>query len=72
MKRPVSQKLKPRTAKKAVISARAFEAITSVEGLTLSPGSKQRLKRLESDHTLTPAQRRDAVVKAYAAMSRKK
>jgi hypothetical protein len=71
MKRPQNPALKPRRSK-TVIGTRAFEAITAVEGLDLSDASKKRLKPLQADSTLTPAQRRDAVVRAYTAMSRKK
>lgn len=72
MKRPVTTSVKASRTKKTVIGARAFEAITAVEGLSLSPASKQRLQRLQRDKTLSPAERRDAVVRAYSAMSKKK
>ncbi len=73
MKRPATPSANSgRTKKTTVIGARAFEAITAVEGLSLSAASKQRLQRLQRDKTLTPAERRDAVVRAYSAMSKKK
>lgn len=72
MKRPTIRNMKTGRAQKVVLGTRAFEAITAVEGLRLSPASKQRLKRLEGDASLTPAEKRDAVVRAYVAMSKKK
>lgn len=72
MKRPVTPSAKSGRAKKTVIGARAFEAITAVEGLALSPASKQRLQKLQRDKALSPADRRQAVVRAYSAMSKKK
>ena len=54
----------PETPVKAyVIGRRSFAAITAVEGLKLSPGSEERLKRTE---VLTPAQRRAETIRAFA------
>jgi hypothetical protein len=72
MKRLVAKTMTKPLTKSAKIGARAFEAITAVEGLALGKESRQRLKRLEADASLTPAQRRDAVLRAYATLSRKK
>ncbi len=58
--------------KKPVLGARAFAAISAVEGLKLDKTSKERLQALQSDQTLTPAQRRAQVLKAYTKLSRKK
>lgn len=72
MKRPASKTpAHPRT-KLTVIGARAFEAITAVEGLALSKDSRRRLNSLQADTALSPDQRRDAVLRAYAAMTRRK
>tara|TARA_R110002124_G_scaffold153244_2_gene320276 strand:- start:16328 stop:16549 length:222 start_codon:yes stop_codon:yes gene_type:complete len=72
MKRPTTPSSKSTRTKKSVLSVRAFEAITSVEGLSLSTASKKRLQYLQKDKTLSPVERRDAVVRAYTAMSHKK
>lgn len=72
MKRPVTPSFKSSQAKKTVLGSRAFTAITAVEGLSLSAASKKRLQYLQKDKTLSPAERRDAVVRAYTAMSHKK
>ncbi len=58
--------------KKPVLGSRAFAAISAVEGLKLDKTSKERLQALQSDETLTPAQRRAQVLKAYTKLSRKK
>lgn len=72
MKRlPSKTPAQPRN-KQTPIGARAFEAITAVEGLSLGKDSRQRLKALQANPALTPDQRRDAVLRAYAAMSRRK
>jgi hypothetical protein len=49
-----------------IIGAKAFEAITAVEGLKLSPAGKKRLAASKS-RKQTPAQRRAEVVRAYTA-----
>ncbi len=72
MKRSITPSMKPGRTKKTVLGSRAFEAVTAVEGLSLSVASKQRLQGLQRDKTLSPAERRDAVVRAYTAMSRTK
>lgn len=72
MKRPVTPSSKSSRTKNTVLGARAFKAITAVEGLSLSVASKKRLQHLQKDKTLSPAERRDAVVRAYTAMSHKK
>ena len=62
----------PIRVKRQTLGPRAFEAITAVEGLKLGKQSRQRLKTLQQDKTLTPDQRRAAVIKAYVTLSRKK
>lgn len=49
-----------------IIGEKAFAAITSVEGLKLSPAGKKRLAASKS-RKLTHAQRRAEVVRAYTA-----
>lgn len=49
-----------------VIGAKAFAAISAVEGLKLSPAGKKRLAASKS-RKLTGAQRRAEVVRAYTA-----
>ena len=49
-----------------IIGAKAFAAITAVEGLELSPAGKKRLAASKS-RKLTHAQRRAEVVRAYTA-----
>lgn len=51
--------------KKSILGARAFAAISAVEGLKLNKASKERLRALLSNKTLTPDQRREQVLKAY-------
>ena len=72
MKRPVRQTIPLTRAKKKAPSTRAFVAITAVEGLKLGKDSKQRLRNLQSDRSLTPDQRRAEVIKAYAPLAHKK
>jgi hypothetical protein len=63
--RPVAKtKAKP-------LGARAFAAITAVEGLKLGKASKQRLHTLTQDDSLTPEERRAEVLKAYMDLSRR-
>lgn len=71
MKRPITPSSKSSRAKKTVLGKRAFEAITAIEGLSLSVDSKKRLQRLHGDKNLSPDDRRMAVLRAYSAMSRK-
>ncbi len=49
-----------------IIGAKAFAAITAVEGLKLSPAGKKRLAASKS-RDLTHAQRRAEIVRAYTA-----
>jgi hypothetical protein len=58
--------------KKAVLGARAFSAITAVEGLALGEEARLRLSRLQADKSLTPDERRAAVLRAYSASNRGK
>jgi hypothetical protein len=55
----------------AVIGAKAFAAITAVEGLRLSAASRQRLQRLKSSG-LAGEERRAEVLRAYRSDARKK
>ena len=55
-------------AKAYVIGRRGFAAITAIEGLKLSSGGEERLKRTE---VLTPAQRRAETIRAFSG-SRKR
>lgn len=54
-----------------VIGAKAFAAITAVEGLRLGPASRRRLGELNASG-LSPEQRRAEVLRHYAASGRKK
>lgn len=47
-----------------VLGRKAFEAITAVEGLRLSEASRSRVSKLLAS-SLSPDQRRAAVVRAY-------
>lgn len=58
--------------KKSTLGARAFAAISAVEGLKLDKNSKERVQSLQRNQALTPAQRRARVLKAYAKVSLKK
>lgn len=49
-----------------------FAAISAVEGLQLSEESENRLHSLETDPSLTPADRRAAVLEAYTKHSKKR
>ena len=66
-----SSKTPTEQGKKAVLGARAFAAISAVEGLKLSAASRKRLQALQDDPTLTPDQRRAEVLKVYAGLSRR-
>lgn len=72
MKPPVSMGRSAAKAKRSIIGSRAFAAITAVEGLKLAKASRERLKALQDDETLTPAQRRAEVLKAYRVVPRGK
>jgi hypothetical protein len=48
----------------SVLGAKAFAAIAAVEGLRLSPTSKQRLNALKNSD-LTPEERRAEIFRAY-------
>jgi hypothetical protein len=58
--------------KTPVLGSRAFAAISAVEGLKLDKASKERLKALQSNEKLTPAQRRAEVIRAYSKLAHKK
>jgi hypothetical protein len=51
---------------------RSIACSSSHEGMTLSEESRERLRLLQSDETLTPAQRRAEVLHAYTDLPRKK
>lgn len=70
MKRAPSPKRSTRSS--STLGPRAFAAISAVEGLKLGKDSRERLRTLQSDETLTPAQRRAEVLRAYVDLSRKK
>ena len=61
-----SKKMSRESATGRVIGAKAFAAITAVEGLKLSPAGKKRLAASKL-RKLTHAQRRAEVVRAYSA-----
>jgi hypothetical protein len=61
----------PTRGKGPVLGARAFAAISAVEGLKLGAASRKRLQSLQDDPKLTPDQRRAEVRKAYAGLSRR-
>lgn len=63
---PKSRKAKPR-----ILGARAFAAITAVEGLRLSAASRRRLESLKASG-LTPEERRAEVLRAYTGLGKKK
>lgn len=60
----VRNKKPKRTAKGAVLGAKAFAAISAVEGLRLSSASKKRLTALKS-RKLSQDERRAEVLRAY-------
>lgn len=70
MKRAASSKRSTRSP--ATLGPRAFAAISAVEGLKLGKESRERLRTLQSDETLTPEQRRAEVLRAYTDLPRKK
>lgn len=54
----------------AVIGAKAFAAITAVEGLKLSEASRRRLQQLKSSG-LSAEERRAQILRAYRSDARK-
>lgn len=72
MKLPASKSRSSAKTKPRIIGSKAFAAITAVEGLKLAKASRERLKALQDDDTLTPAQRRAEVLKAYRVVPRGK
>jgi|GEM_PF-2341457 len=62
---------KARKAKPHVLGARAFAAITAVEGLRLSAVSRRRLETLKASG-LTPEERRAEVLRAYTGLGKRK
>jgi hypothetical protein len=60
------KKLPRETTTGRIIGAKAFAAISAVEGLKLSPAGKKRVAASKS-RKLTLAQRRTEVVRAYTA-----
>lgn len=57
-------------AKPPVLGAKAFAAISAVEGLRLSAASRERLDALKAA-ALTPDERRAEVLRAYIGLGRK-
>lgn len=56
-------------AKRRVLGSGAFAAIAAIEGLKLGSASKKRLKALQQDTSLTQAQRRAAIRRAYRSLA---
>ncbi len=54
-----------------VLGARTFAAITAVEGLRLGTASRKRLQALKAAG-LTPAERREEVLRAYMDLAKRK
>lgn len=54
-----------------VLGARTFAAITAVEGLRLGTASRKRLQALKAGG-LTPAERREEVLRAYMELNKRK
>lgn len=54
-----------------MLGRQAFAAITAVEGLKLSPASKRRLDSLGTSG-LSAEERRAAVLRTYAGLSKRK
>ncbi|MBQ1559793.1 MULTISPECIES: hypothetical protein [unclassified Caulobacter] len=54
-----------------VLGARTFAAITAVEGLRLGTASRKRLQALKAGG-LTPAERREEVLRAYMDLTKRK
>jgi hypothetical protein len=62
---------KSRKAKPLVLGAKAFAAISAVEGLRLSSTSSRRLSMLKAS-SLTADERRAEVLRAYTGLGAKK
>ena len=62
---------KPETVQVRVLGAPAFAAISAIEGLGLSAVAKQRVDDLNRSD-LTPAERRAAILRAYAQSAKRK
>jgi len=60
-----------RKAPGRVLGARTFAAITAVEGLRLGTASRKRLQALKAGG-LTPAERREEVLRAYMELTKRK
>lgn len=54
-----------------VLGSRTFAAITAVEGLRLGTASRKRLQGLKAGG-LTPAERREEVLRAYMELNKRK
>ncbi len=54
-----------------VLGSRTFAAITAVEGLRLGTASRKRLQALKAGG-LTPAERREEVLRAYMELNKRK
>lgn len=65
MKRFVAERSRRSVSGGSVLGATAFEAITAVEGLELGTEGRRRLRSLLTDQSLTPEDRRKAVLSAY-------
>ncbi len=64
-KKPAAEAKSPKP-----LGARAFAAISAVEGLRLGRASRRRLAALRQNESLTPADRRAEVLRAYMALAR--
>lgn len=62
---PKPSKKLPISAQARVLGDRAFAAITAVEGIALSPESRQRLASMRS-RKLTPEEQRAEIIRAYS------
>lgn len=65
---PAKGRLPP---KQRILGSDAFAAVAAIEGLKLGSASKKRLKALQQDTSLTPAQRRAAIRRAYRSLVKK-
>jgi hypothetical protein len=61
----MSQNSNTRATASRILGAKAFAAMSAVEGLRLAPSSKKRLDDME-ERKLSPAQKRAEVLRAYA------
>lgn len=68
---PKSRTQKPAAGNGPVLGARAFAAITAVEGLRLSAASRRRLEVLKASG-LTGDERRAEVLRAFSDLAKKK